>query len=630
MDPQRETCAVLDMGRRRGRGRMKHAFNRIGHVSLRTYLALLLCLVLPLFLMFGWIRIQYETYIQQQLSEQIISSISKSEEAVYDSFRNMAGISSAIVTNSALLEGLSNPANSYYSVNKLFDECVNYAQVNNLYSNGDMLMTLFDRTGRCYTNWSRNFQDYSYLRQESWVIEAENGKGHLVWNLFSPTFLINKGEKYISVARAVDDGALDDEALGVLIVSMPQSHLSRVLRGYCYEERDSVYVLGDGDTPILQYTPAGDTDQLLRVLPMMRENESGCFRVNPAEGIQLVSYYTLDAPWTLGEEALRIAHFTDFEVVVQRMEQFSRRMSLILAVVLLITLLIVGITVQMLVKPVRQLAHVMGHYRLGDSLEGLDMDRKDEIGHLNRSFKRLTANIQELFANLDREYRIKECYRYESLRSQLNPHFLFNALNTIRYMSIMQHADAITKGIDALAAVLKYSVGHEEELSRLSEEIAHVRGYLEIQNMRFGQRIHMEEDFEPGVTALCMLRFALQPIVENAVIHAFGENMRAGRECLIRLYGYTEDNVLHLFVEDNGEGVPPQTLETLNSGRRKKDKMTGIGFSHVKELIEITFGEGYTLEITSHPGIGTVVHYVLPVITSIEEEDHEKSADRGR
>ena len=239
---------------------MKHAFNRIGHVSLRTYLALLLCLVLPLFLMFGWIRIQYETYIQQQLSEQIISSISKSEEAVYDSFRNMAGISSAIVTNSALLEGLSNPANSYYSVNKLFDECVNYAQVNNLYSNGDMLMTLFDRTGRCYTNWSRNFQDYSYLRQESWVIEAENGKGHLVWNLFSPTFLINKGEKYISVARAVYDGALDDEALGVLIVSMPQSHLSRVLRGYCYEERDSVYVLGDGDTPILQYTPAGDTD----------------------------------------------------------------------------------------------------------------------------------------------------------------------------------------------------------------------------------------------------------------------------------------------------------------------------------------------------------------------------------
>ncbi len=290
---------------------------------------------------------------------------------------------------------------------------------------------------------------------------------------------------------------------------------------------------------------------------MMRENESGSFRVNTGEGMQLVSYYTLDAPWTLGEEALRIAHFTDFEVV-QRMEQFSRRMSLILAVVLLITLLIVGITVQMLVKPVRQLAHVMGHYGLGDSLEGLDMDRQDEIGHLNRSFKRLTANIQELFANLDREYRIKECYRYESLRSQLNPHFLFNALNTIRYMSIMQHADAITKGIDALAAVLKYSVGHEEELSRLSEEIAHVRGYLEIQNMRFGQRIHMEEDFEPGVTALYMLRFALQPIVENAVIHAFGENMRAGRECLIRLYGYTEDNVLHLFVEDNGEESRPK------------------------------------------------------------------------
>lgn len=611
---------------------MKRFFNRIGHISLRTYLAMLLCLVIPLFLMFGWIRIQYESYIQQQLSEQIISSISKSEEAVYDSFRNIAGISSAIVTNQVLLEGLSDPDNSYYAVNKLFDACVNYAQVNNLYTNGEMLMTLFDRAGRCYTNWGRNFQDYSYLRQESWVIEAENGKGHLVWNLFSPTFLIDKKERYISVARAVYDGSLDEEALGVLIVSMPQSCLSRVLRSFCYGEKDSVYVMGDGDTPILRYAPTDSEEQLECALPMMRESESGSFRVNTEDGVRLVSYYTLDAPWTLGEEALRIVHFTDFEVVMQRMAQFSRRMNLILAAVLLITLLIVGVIVRMLVRPIRQLAHVMGHYQLGDSLEGLDMARQDEIGHLNRSFKRLTVNIQELFANLDKEYRVKERYRYESLRSQLNPHFLFNALNTIRYMSIMQHADTITKGIDALAAVLKYSVGHEEQLSRISDEIAHVRGYLEIQNMRFGQQIHLEEDFEPEVTALYMLRFALQPIVENAVIHAFGENMRMGRECLIRLYGYTEEDVLHLFVEDNGEGVAPETLETLNSGQRRKDKMTGIGFSHVKELIEITFGQGYTLEITSHPGIGTVVHYTLPVIAVLkeEEEDHEKGADRGR
>lgn len=611
---------------------MKRFFNRIGHISLRTYLAMLLCLVIPLFLMFGWIRIQYESYIQQQLSEQIISSISKSEEAVYDSFRNIAGISSAIVTNQVLLEGLSDPDNSYYAVNKLFDACVNYAQVNNLYTNGEMLMTLFDRAGRCYTNWGRNFQDYSYLRQESWVIEAENGKGHLVWNLFSPTFLIDKKERYISVARAVYDGSLDEEALGVLIVSMPQSCLSRVLRSFCYGEKDSVYVMGDGDTPILRYAPTDSEEQLECALPMMRESESGSFRVNTEDGVRLVSYYTLDAPWTLGEEALHIVHFTDFEVVMQRMAQFSRRMNLILAAVLLITLLIVGVIVRMLVRPIRQLAHVMGHYQLGDSLEGLDMARQDEIGHLNRSFKRLTVNIQELFANLDKEYRVKERYRYESLRSQLNPHFLFNALNTIRYMSIMQHADTITKGIDALAAVLKYSVGHEEQLSRISDEIAHVRGYLEIQNMRFGQQIHLEEDFEPEVTALYMLRFALQPIVENAVIHAFGENMRMGRECLIRLYGYTEEDVLHLFVEDNGEGVAPETLETLNSGQRRKDKMTGIGFSHVKELIEITFGQGYTLEITSHPGIGTVVHYTLPVIAVLkeEEEDHEKGADRGR
>jgi two-component system sensor histidine kinase YesM len=608
---------------------IKRLLDCIGHISLRMYIAILLCLVIPLFIIFGYVRTKYEIYIQEELSEQIVISISKSEEVIYDSFRNIAGISSAIVTNNTLIEGLSNPDNSYYFVNKLFDACVNYTQVNNLYNNGEMLMTLFDRQGRCYTNWERNFQDYNYIREEDWVVEAEHGKGHLVWNLFSTMFSADKTKKYISVARAVYNGTIEEEPLGVLIVSMPQSHLSQVLKGFCYGEKDSVYVMGDGDKPIIKYEPKEQIGQLEKALSMMPDNKSGSFTMNTGTGTKLVSYYTLDAPWTLGEESLRIAHFTDFDYVLQNMARFSKQINTILTIAAISTLAVVGVIVRMLVKPVRKLSHVMRHYKLGDSLEGLDMKRQDEIGYLNRSFKRLTVNIKNLFDNLNKEYRIKERYRYESLRSQLNPHFLFNALNTIRYISIIQHADTITEGIDALAAVLKYSVGNGEKMTRLSDEIDHVRGYLEIQNMRFGQRIHLEEDFEPEIMAQYMPRFILQPIVENAVIHAFGENIRNEKECLIRLYGFNENKVFHLYVEDNGEGVSMEMLEVLNDDmhNNSKGKMTGIGFSHVKELIEMTFGKEYTLEITSHPGIGTVVHYKLPVIDKVEEDIFEKDFD---
>ena len=86
--------------------------------------------------------------------------------------------------------------------------------------------------------------------------------------------------------------------------------------------------------------------------------------------------------------------------------------------------------------------------------------------------------------------------------------------------------------------------------------------------------------------------------------------------------------MLQLFVEDNGDGVAPQMLETLNHGKKSKDKMTGIGFSNVKKMIEMTFGKEYSLEIESHPGIGTVVHYRLPIITTLEEEKNETRVDR--
>lgn len=303
-------------------------------------------------------------------------------------------------------------------------------------------------------------------------------------------------------------------------------------------------------------------------------------------------------------------------------------MNLIVAATLLCAVLIAGGIVRWLVQPVRRLSTVMREYQLGSPLEGLDMERKDEVGQLNRSFRGLTQNIQELFGDLEAEYRARERYRYESLRAQLNPHFLFNALNTIRYMAIMQHAAGITEGIDALAAVLKYSMGREDEKSCLQDELSHVEGYIAIQNMRFGKRIELEEDFEPEVLALYTPRFILQPLVENAVIHGFGESLADGSRCLIRLYGHVEEGKLHLFVEDNGSGISSELVDTLNQGKRSK--LTGIWVFSCPGTVRMNFGPEYNLELHSEPGKGTVVHYILPVIHPAKEgEAHEESPDRG-
>lgn len=597
---------------------MKKWIYRIQKLSVRVYLSILFCLIVPVFLTFIMISHQYELYIQDQLSEQIISSISKSEEAVYTSFRNLAGISSAIVTNQPLLNALKDEEKSYYEINKIFDECLNYTRINNLFMSEELLITMFDRQGRCYTNWNRNFHDYRFLLEQEWIKHAANGKGHLAWNLNMPAYQIGDQDAYISAAQAIYDSTISEKTLGVVIISMAKSQICQALAGYCYDQDDSAYMFGSDGKLILSYALCEEEENLENVISQIRKDRSGSFRTRLHEREKLVSYYTLAAPWKLGEEVLYMVHITDFEAVKQQISQFSRRMKMLIVGAMILTLAVAGVFVNRMVKPVHILAHIMRHYNLGESMEGLDMERRDEIGHLNRSFKKLTDNMQE-------QYKVREQYRYKVLRSQLNPHFLFNTLNSIRYMAMMQHADGITEGIDALAKVLKYTLGKEGEESTLGEEIAHVEGYLAIQNMRFGKQIQLEKDFDADVTMVKTPRFILQPVVENAVIHAFRNGVPFGQTALIRLYGFVEDDTLHFYVEDNGGGVEPEMLENLNHG--KQGKMTGIGFSNVKQLIELTYGNPYTVEIQSQPDIGTVVHYCLPAIEKQGDTEHEKSAD---
>ncbi|MEG0127175.1 MAG: ATP-binding protein, partial [Clostridia bacterium] len=131
-------------------------------------------------------------------------------------------------------------------------------------------------------------------------------------------------------------------------------------------------------------------------------------------------------------------------------------------------------------------------------------------------------------------------------------------------------------------------------------------------------KIIVEDDFEPDVLGLYTLRFILQPVVENAIIHGF-QDKTPHEMCLIRLYGHREENALHLFVEDNGSGISLETLEKLNKSNSKRERMTGIGFSNVKEMIELCFGEGYTVTVHSTPDIGTVVHFILPILKEGED-----------
>jgi two-component system sensor histidine kinase YesM len=228
----------------------------------------------------------------------------------------------------------------------------------------------------------------------------------------------------------------------------------------------------------------------------------------------------------------------------------------------------------------------------------------------------MSSNIRELFDSLHHEHQVKEKYRYEALRAQINPHFIFNTLNSIRWMAIIRKADNIVESIDALANMLKYSMNKGYELVKLRDELENIKSYIFIQNTRYGDRYQVEIDVDEALYDYKIIKFILQPIVENAIIHAFKNSDGKG---IVKIYGDLEEDTLKLYVEDNGNGVNKKEIEKFNNAKRKKGndvkKVTGIGLTNVNERISIEYGDKYGIEILIGQPRGTIIVYTLPILT---------------
>ena len=139
----------------------------------------------------------------------------------------------------------------------------------------------------------------------------------------------------------------------------------------------------------------------------------------------------------------------------------------------------------------------------------------------------MSDKLKEAFRRLKAEQEIQERYRYESLRAQINPHFLFNTLTSIRWMAVIRGADNIVESIDALANLLRYSFGRDREQAYIKEELENIKNYVYIQNLRYGDHVSLDIDVDEEICRMKTIKFILQPIVENAILHGYDSSRQA-------------------------------------------------------------------------------------------------------
>ena len=272
-----------------------------------------------------------------------------------------------------------------------------------------------------------------------------------------------------------------------------------------------------------------------------------------------------------------------------------------------------------LFEPVNELDGAMRRVEGGDYDVRIESTRQDEMGRLAASFDRMTAEYrQNLERSVQRERELNET-RLRMLQSQLNPHFLYNTLDCMKWLGVTGGVPQVAELAADLAALLRAGISGSEYIT-LEEELELIGRYLAIQEVRFGDRFVCELDVDERFQHCVVPKLILQPLVENAIIHGVADS----DEGFIKLWAEEDaEGYLLLKVSDNGSGIPPEVLERLNS----HELIPGghLGLNNVDRIVRLSYGESCGLSAYPNEGGGSCVQLRLPMQKG---EDHAQGTDR--
>jgi len=264
--------------------------------------------------------------------------------------------------------------------------------------------------------------------------------------------------------------------------------------------------------------------------------------------------------------------------------------------------------------PIKKLHDTTAEVTREDLNRLIDTEHTDEITELGMSFDIMTSRIKELLDfKLQEQDRLKK-YELRTLQAQINPHFLYNTLDTIIWMAQSNQNARVVELVQALSAFFRISLSKGKDWISVSDEIEHVCAYLAIQKMRYRDILDYRVEVDPAALDGVVLKLTLQPLVENALYHGV-KNKRGGGEIVVR--GRREDGQLLLEVQDSGIGMEPETLEKIRAALVADEEPGepahgGFGIYNVNRRIKLFYGKQYGLEVNSVYGEGTKVKVRLP------------------
>ncbi len=477
----------------------------------------------------------------------------------------------------SLFSSVLSTKNDIHSI-VLYDKDGNYkVYVNNKYDDGTFKSIVSD-----------NIATYGLYEN------VQKLAGKRLWTKFY------KNTDKISMVRAVNEIGSQYQ-IGTLVINLNKSNLHQVIQESDLMSEGNFFVFEQGGDVI--YSNGEES-----LLPKVEyENvKTSSYKVTQYNGSDYLN-------------VLYISKFCDWEMVSlvplkTLFEKVSAIKEITVALIIICVIVVIAFSIFLtyfLTKPIRKLSKLMRRVEEGELEIRFENIYNDEIGRLGQNFNSMLEKIKLLLQeNIDKQKGLRK-QELKALQAQINPHFLYNTIDTINWMAQSINADDISRISIALANYYRLSLSKGADVIKINDEVNQVRNYLTIQKFRYNEYLNYEINISEEILSFSILKLTLQPIVENAIYHGIKDKLNEG---LIQITGRREDNKIILEVCDNGKGMNTEKLESIRASLDRV-RAEGFGLSNVNERIKLYFGDEYGVSIDSAENIYTKVKVVIPAVT---------------
>lgn len=582
----------------------------INDLKLRTKLVLsfLVVVFIPLMIVGGFLTSQLRQMALDNALEQTAANVDRVKKRTAEVINVSNDISYRLANDSRLENVTNRQYESVYDVVKAYKDYPDIKDYIRLYKEISGIR-LYINNKTLLNNWEF-LQPSAAVLQSDWYKQAERSNGLIGWNYIEDE---RDHHKYLSLIRKID--FVNHHNKGILVINVNSRLLNSILNQETFET-----MIVDANNHIIS---ANRPDRIGKTLaeinfdPGVIKQQSGSFEaVVDGKSSQIQIEALLPDSSVNG---IRIISVFSIQSIVMNANQIIKLALIVITISFIVAFILIYGFSSLLTKRMLRLSKHITKVATGNLDIALAIDGKDEIGQLSRQFNAMVASINGLLIEVQETNKQKveleskqNQIKFKMMASQINPHFLFNALESIRMKAHMKGQSEISNVVRLLGKMMRKNLEAGQRNVTLHNEMDMVRCYLDIQKFRHEDRLKYELLIDPSAEQMPILPLIIQPLVENAVIHGL-ENREEGG--IVRIKAELVDDEVHVEVIDNGLGMTKerleqvlQTLEDKNDGEQNR-----IGLRNVHLRLQLVYGKKYGLDIWSEPGIGTKVQFTIPI-----------------